>query len=85
MSKKLSCLVFLSISPRENVVKVEDKLLRTNNIKILYEVLGGYDLCLEVEADCDKELGSVIHHISQIEGVKSISTFVISKKITRFD
>jgi len=85
MSKKLSCLIFLSISPREKVAKVEYELLRINNIKIIYEVLGWYDLCLEVEADCDEELGSIIHHISQIEGVRSISTFVISKKITGFN
>lgn len=85
MSKKLSCLIFLSISPREKVAKVEYELLRINNIKIIYEVLGWYDLCLEVEADRDEELGSIIHYISQIEGVRSISTFVISKKITGFN
>jgi len=81
MSKKLSSLILLTVSPRENMPIVESKLLKIKNIKTIYKILGRYDICIEVEVDCEEELGSVIHYISQIEGVESLSTFVISGKI----
>jgi len=81
MSKELRVLVFLSIEPIEKVFDVERYLKRLDNVIRIYEVTGEFELFMEIIINNSKELGMVINKISALRGIKSIQTFVVTKKI----
>ena len=83
MSKNITALIFIIIStePKSMQIPAENELTKIKGIKHIYEVLGNYDICVEVEAKSREELGEILYSISTVKGVRAVSTFVVSKKV----
>ena len=80
MKQKLDVLIFLDIAPAERFV-VEEKLLKLPQIIRMFEVLGEYEVVIEVQVNTQIELGELINTLASTEGIRGIKTFVITKFI----
>jgi len=81
MPENITALIFISTEPKSMQIPTEDELARIKEIKHIYEVLGDYDICVEVEVKSREELGKVLYSISTVKGVRAISTYIVSKKV----
>jgi len=81
MPKDITALIFISTEPKSMQIPTENELIKIKEIKHVYEVLGNYDICVEVKAKSREELGKILYSISTIRGVKAVTTFIISKKV----
>ncbi|MDK2982776.1 MAG: hypothetical protein PWP49_1121 [Thermococcaceae archaeon] len=79
-SRKIKALVFLSVT-KDKLVDIGIEVAKIKYAKRVYEVLGNYDLVMFTEVSSREELGEVINTVSTLEGVKFISTFILTEKI----
>ncbi|ADT82992.1 MULTISPECIES: Lrp/AsnC family transcriptional regulator [Thermococcus] len=79
--KGIMAFLFIKTQPKNRQVPVEDEISRMKGVLHLYEVLGEYDMCVHVHAGTREELSNLLYNISTVEGVKEITTIIISKRI----
>lgn len=81
MSKNIMAFLFIGTEPKNRQVPVETEIAKIKGVMHIYEVLGEYDMCIHVQVKNREDLARILYAISTIEGVKTVTTIVISKKI----
>ncbi len=81
MSMDIAAFLFIGTEPKNKQIPVENEIAKIKGVVHIYEVLGEYDMCVYVQAKNREDLGRIIYSISTIEGVKTVTTIVISKKV----
>jgi DNA-binding Lrp family transcriptional regulator len=76
----MEALLFISIDLKKRTM-LEQKIIKTRGVKRVMEILGQYDITVEIIADNRERLEELISKLSSIEGVDRITTYVISKEI----
>jgi DNA-binding Lrp family transcriptional regulator len=76
----MEALLFISIDLKKRTM-LEQRIIKTRGVKRVMEILGQYDIAVEISADNRERLEELISKLSSIEGVDRIATYVISKEI----
>jgi len=77
----IMAFLFVKTEPKSRQVPVEMEIARMKGVLHVYEVLGEYDMCIHVHTPTREELSKLLYSISTIEGVKMVTTIILSKKI----
>jgi len=77
----MEALLFISIDLKKRTL-LEQKIIRVKGVKRILEILGQYDIAVEIKAEDREKLEGIITKMRNIDGIEKISTYVISKEIS---
>lgn len=77
----MEALLFISIDLKKRTL-LEQKIIRVKGVKRILEILGQYDIAVEIRAEDREKLEGIITKMRNIDGIEKISTYVISKEIS---
>ncbi|WP_167888372.1 Lrp/AsnC family transcriptional regulator [Thermococcus sp. MV5] len=81
MPKGIMAFLFVGTEPKNRQIPVENEIVKIKGVVHVYEVLGEYDMCIHVQAKSREDLARILYTVSTIEGVRTVTTIIISKKI----
>lgn len=76
----MDALLFISIDLKKRTL-LEQKIMQIKGVKRILEILGQYDIAVEIRAENRDKLEDIITKMRNIDGIEKISTYVISKEI----
>jgi DNA-binding Lrp family transcriptional regulator len=76
----MKALLFMSIDLKKRTI-LEQEVVKLRGVRRIIEILGQYDIAVEVEAENREKMEGLIAKISALGGIDKISTYLISKEI----
>jgi DNA-binding Lrp family transcriptional regulator len=76
----MKALLFMSIDLKKRTI-LEQGMVKLRGVRRIIEILGQYDVAVEVEAENREKMEELIAKIGALDGIDKISTYLISKEI----
>jgi DNA-binding Lrp family transcriptional regulator len=76
----MKALLFMSIDLKKRTI-LEQGVVKLRGVRRIIEILGQYDVAVEVEAENREKMEELIAKIGALGGIDKISTYLISKEI----
>jgi len=76
----MKALLFMSIDLKKRTI-LEQGVVKLRGVRRIIEILGQYDIAVEVEAENREKMEELIAKIGALDGIDKISTYLISKEI----
>lgn len=77
-----SAIVFVSTDSSTDTSKISTKLSKINEVKVVYEITGQYDIATIISASNMSNINAAIDTLRKIKGVTDTNTIIILKKVT---
>lgn len=78
-SDKTSAITLISVASTADTSAVSNQLMNLNEVKVVYEITGQYDIAAIIAAPAIVEINKCIDDIRKIEGVSDTDTVIILK------
>ena len=80
-SDKTSAITLISVSSSADTSAVSTKLMKLEEVEVVYEITGQYDIAAIIAAPAIVQINKCIDDIRKIEGVSDTNTVIILKTI----
>ncbi|HKX81656.1 MAG TPA: HTH-type transcriptional regulator LysM [Nitrososphaera sp.] len=80
-SDKTSAITLISVSSSADTSAVSAKLMKLDEVEVVYEITGQYDIAAIIAAPAIVQINKCIDDIRKIEGVSDTNTVIILKTI----
>ena len=81
-SDQTSAIVFVSTDSSIDTSKISAKLSKIDEVKVVYEITGQYDIATVISALNMSDINAAIDTLRKISGVTDTNTIIILKKVT---
>lgn len=81
-SGQTSAIVLASVDSETDTSKVSSKLARLDEVQVVYEITGQYDIAMIIGAPSMGDINRAIDTLRRIRGVTDTNTVIILKKVT---
>ena len=80
-SDKTSAITLISVSSSADTSAVSAKLMKLDEVEVVYEITGQYDIAAIIAAPAIVQINKCIDDIRKIEGISDTNTVIILKTI----